>query len=274
MNHFQNKDFKYRLIVVSVLFLISMSSAGKKEEITLGTFNYPPLMLKDPDMNGRHGIGIEIIKQAFSKSEDYSLKVIFLPVKRAVRMAESGKVDLFLGSRLDLSISQENVIPIKIITLKSVLFCYPKQCDQLNKKQHIFNLGRVASIAGSPVNQVLQEAGNTVEIQQELEKTFQFLLTGRADYIAAINFSGHHTLRQINHPKANKIQQADFQLMQIPYDAIVLKNNSKAKKLARIINQQLSTMDHYQNAKSVVDSYFDCTGIFYIKECNNEYKSR
>ncbi len=235
--------------------IVSAQEKKTKEEIVLSTFQYPPLMYASTDEKGRQGIGLDIIKKAFLSSDRFTLKVKIFPVKRSMMEIERGRADLFLGSRLDLPDLKNNIIPIKLFSLKSVLFCLPKLCEIANKKDSARDLGTIASIPGSPINDYMLGLGNKVVSLQSLEKSFKFFLMKRAQYVAAIDFAGLSMIPKLEHVDAKKIEQAKFNLLEIPYDVIVRKDHPNAKDIIRLIRKEIGELDLKVSAKVLVKEY-------------------
>lgn len=243
---------------------VALHLPKNKTVIVVGTFDYPPLMIKNSPLDSeaesvgftqKQGIGIDFIKQAFNKHNEYELKIIFYPPKRAMYEFVKGEVDIFLGSRMDLPDIASEIISIKILPLKSVLFCLPENCAIANYQNKADDLGIISSIPGSPVNEILSQKGNQVVTQEKLERTFKFLLAKRADYVAAIDFSGHYTLQVMSYPGSDKIEQVNFDLLEIPYDTVIRKNNKHAVVIAKIIHDELQNTHFRFTPKEIVQQY-------------------
>ena len=214
---FDFNALKVVLLLCYIYFhsMYAVAAPLEKTVIVLGTFNYPPLMIDDElsadersikSMSIKHGIGVDFIKNAFRNNEAYQLKIKFYPPKRAMAQFVYRDTDIFLGSRMDVPEIKDEIIPIKIISLKSVLFCMPSQCGSANQKDSPTNLGYISSITGSPVNDPLERKGNQIVALQDIENTFMHMLRGRSDYVAAIDFAGYHTLRASNFKDSEKVE--------------------------------------------------------------------
>lgn len=261
--------FKVLLLLTVILIfgnftVFALHFPSGKTVIVLGTFDYPPLMIKESqvrngkeniEFNQRQGIGVDFLKQAFSKHNEYELKVKFYPSKRAMHEFSIGEVDIFLGSRMDLPDILNDIIPIKLLPLKSVLFCLPENCAIANNQKKDAKFGTISSIPGSPVNEILSKNGNQVYTQEKLDRTFKFLLAKRADYVAAIDFSGHYMLQTMNFPDLDKVEQVDFDLLEIPYDAVIRKDNKYAAIISKIIHDELQNTDFKLMPKEIVEQY-------------------
>ncbi len=260
---------KVKLCLFLLLTIFNTSTLAhdipNKIVIVLGTFDYPPLMIEGnqkenggdvANIDNKQGIGIDFIKRAFENSNEYELEVKFYPSMRAMAEFTNGATDMFLGSRMDLAAISNEIIPIEILTLKSVLFCSPENCNTANKQKSADNLGSISSIPGSPVNERLREQGNQVFALGNIGTTFKFLLAERADYVAAIDFAGHHLLRNINRNGLTKIEQAKFNLLEIPYDIVIRKDNEHAQKIASILRAELQHNDFTLPTRDLVQRYF------------------
>jgi hypothetical protein len=250
------------------LFLFFFSSQAlpkalsKKIEITLGTFVYSPLMYEKPDVQKRQGIGIDIIKKAFHKSDKFKLKVIIFPVKRSMMFFKNGNTDLFLGSRLDLPKIENNIIALKLFTLKSVLFCLPAYCKIANNQGNTKRLGVIASIPDSPVNEQLRSSGNKVALLLSLSSSFKFLAKKRANYVAAIDFSGISTLQTMNEAERKDIEHTNFSLLEIPYDLVIKKNHPYAEEISDLIRSAIRSANLQSNSEQLVKKYINGENLF------------
>jgi hypothetical protein len=260
---------KVKLYLFLLLTIFTASAFARnipdKIVIVLGTFDYPPLMIEGAqkenggdvaNIDNKQGIGIDFIKRAFESSNEYELEVKFFPPKRAMMEFTNGATDMFLGSRLDLPAISNEIVPIEILTLKSVLFCSPENCSAANKQKSANNLGSISSIPGSPVNEQLREQGNRVFALQNIGATFKFLLAERAGYVAAIDFAGHHLLRNINRNDLIKVEQVNFNLLEIPYDVVLRKDNKHAQKIATTLRDELKKNNFTLPTRNLVQRYF------------------
>ena len=262
MVNFYCKCMSIILAIFCLSSLVVAQEKGLKKEIILGTFIYPPLMYEKTDMQGRQGIGLDIIKKAFLSSDKFTLKIEILPIKRSMEEIKKGRIDLFLGSRLDLPLLKNDITAIQLTSLKSVLFCLPKQCDIANKQELAKDLGTVASIPGSPVNAYLENLGNKIVPLQSLQKSFDFLLMKRANYVAAINFSGLYTLQKMEIAEANNIEQAKFTLLDIPYDVVIKKNHAHAEEISHLIRKSLQSLGPKIDSENLVEDYLNGKTLF------------
>ncbi len=253
------KNFRFAL-VMSIFGLMPSYSEANEKEITLGTFAYPPLMFEKRDGQGRQGIGIDTVKKVFENTE-YKLKIKIMPVKRSMHEFEKGNTDLFLGSRLDLPTIKNKITAMQITTLNSTLFCLAKYCKLANSQKGAQNLGRVASIPGSPVNETLKALGNEVHVLLELHRTFEFLLRGRSHYVASIDFPGYYIMRDLNEQVKNKIEKVDFNLLEIPYDLVILKNHSQQKEITVLFKEKLKNFLK-KDSQLLMKDYFSNKGFF------------
>ena len=249
--------------------MLTLATPVEKTVIVLGTFNYPPLMIDDglsaderisSGMSVRHGIGVDFVKNAFRNNDAYQLKIKFYPPKRAMAQFVYRDTDIFLGSRMDVPEIKDEIIPIKIISLKSVLFCMPSQCDFANQKDSPTNLGYISSITGSPVNDPLERKGNQVVALQDIEKTFIHMLRGRSDYVAAIDFAGYHTLRASEFIGSKNVEQTKHVLMEIPYDAVVYKDRKHSQAIINILKAELRRVNLMIEPDKLVANYFQVSG--------------
>lgn len=264
---FEFTALKGILIFCCIYFhsILALAVPVEKTVIILGTFNYPPLMIDDglttnersiSGMSSRHGIGVDFIKNAFKYNEAYQLKIQFFPPKRAMVQFIYRDTDIFLGSRMDVPEIKDEIIPINIISLKSVLFCMPWNCDSANLKESPTNLGHISSIHGSPVNDPLEKNGNQVVVLQSIESTFKHMLIGRSDYVAAIDFAGYHTLRANDFKDSEKVKQTKHVLLEIPYDAVVRKDNVHSQAIVDILKAELKRVNFQLESNKLVSKYY------------------
>ena len=246
-------------VVIAILFIASIFSARlvaddtDKTTVVLGTFDYPPLMIqenhnndleevnKDKDLS--RGIGLDFVRRAFKNHPKYKLEIKYFPVKQAMAEFIEGRTDIFLGSRMDVPSIANDINAVRILPLYSVLFCFPENCERANNRGSANGLGTISSIRGSPVNKLLMDKGNIVEAVNTLDASFNLLLAGRVDYVAAIDFAGYNTVQRKKLLDSRKIVQADFDLMEISYDAVVRKDNEKAKIILEALRNELDYRD-------------------------------
>lgn len=252
------KQLLLLIFMVGFSFTYSLSADSKKTTITLGTFNYPPLMIQDVSKGNEafgQGMGIEFVKRAFKDHPEFTLEIEFYPVKRSMKEFEKRNTDIFLGSRMDLPSITEEIIPVKIFPLKSVLFCYKEDCNSIENKRSFKNLGSIASIPGSPVNKVLREMGNKVIIIDTLDLTFEFWLSGRADYVAAIDFAGYYSLHKMDLLDSKNIKSVTVDILKIPYDAVVRKDNPLAEKILKALREEQAHPERAIHPREVLREY-------------------
>ena len=235
---------------------------SQKINITLGTFSYSPLMYERPDLQKRQGVGVDVIKRAFHKSNKFKLDVVIYPIKRSMMLFKKGETDLFLGSRLDLPEIKNEIIAMKLFTLKSVLFCFPEHCDIANQQGNPKKLGIIASIPGSPVNEQLRSSGNKVVLLHSLSSSFKFLANKRADFVAAINFSGIHTLQSMGEAEKKDIEHTSFSLLEIPYDLLINKNHPHSKEISDLIRSTIESANLQTNSEQLVEKYLSGEILF------------
>ncbi len=233
-----------------------------KETVVLVTFDYPPLMYEQGDERGQHGIGVEIVKRLFANSNHYTLEVIYVPTNRAIHMFDAREVDMFLGSRLDVRSPDEQVLTLNITSLKAKLFCLQSICDNITTMEDVTGLSDIATIPGSPINQVLVDQGNELVILQSLGQVFQFLVSDRGKFAAAIDFAGYNQLKSMSLSREQPITAAEVILMQIPYDLVIHRNNPKADRLFHYLNDQLKSLPIDQSAQQLLKNYLQSEGVF------------
>lgn len=258
----QSLIFRSISIYISIFVFFFSSQAlpkalSQKIEITLGTFVYSPLMYEKPDLQNRQGIGIDIIKKAFHKSDKFKLNVEIFPIKRSMILFQKGQTDLFLGSRLDLSKIKNKIIAFNLFTLKSVLFCLPVHCSSANNQGSAKKLGAIASIPRSPVNELLRNSGNKVILIQSLNSSFKFLAKKRANFVAAIDFSGIDTLQTMDEAERKDIEHTNFSLLEIPYDLLIKKNHPYAKEISDLIRNTIKSANLQINSEQLVKKYIN-----------------
>lgn len=244
-------------LLACLIFISGSPSAS--QEIVLGTFNYPPLMFSQENKRGQRGIGIDLIVRAFEYNRNYKLKIEIYPPKRAMAEFKLGSTDIFLGSRLDVPSVSETSIALQILPLRSVLFCLPINCDRIEQSSSFDKLGAVATLIGSPVNHQLREAGNHVTTFQSLERSFHFMLAGRSDFVAAIDFSGLYVLSRIDSIDSAKIKMFSTPLLKIPYDAVILKSNPHIDVIASLLQAEISKTTNSRTSTERVNQYLTQT---------------
>jgi len=217
-------------------------------------------MFEKRDGQGRQGIGIDTVKKVFEDS-GYKLKIKIMPVKRSMHEFKKGNTDLFLGSRLDLPTIKDEITAMQITTLNSTLFCLARYCNIANDQQGAKALGKIASIPGSPVNDKLIALGNDVHVLLKLSKTFEFLLRGRSQYVASIDFPGYYIMRDLKEQERNKIEKVNFNLLEIPYDLVILKNHPQQKEITALFKKKLKLFQT-RDSQLLMENYLNNRGFF------------
>ncbi|NDV23729.1 ABC transporter substrate-binding protein [Desulfovibrio sp. JC022] len=180
-------------ILVSILLMPEDCSATKK--LIFATDPFPPYYYKEDGTT--KGIQVELAKIVFSKMNT-QFKIEFVPWKRALLMAESGKVDGIFGLRKTKERQSWLIYPEEpLMNITSTIF---KRVDDPFIYDKISSLEgkNIGIIKGYTYGKIFDNSTlfKTEEVKN-IRQNFLKLMAGRVDLVAGYRIVGNHILRNM-----------------------------------------------------------------------------
>ena len=187
---------KYKLIILMMIILLAPQSVFAARQLNFATDPFPPYYYEEDNIP--RGLQYELAKIVFDKMH-LGFKLTFVPWKRALLMAESGKVDGIFGLRKTEERQRWLIYPEEpLMNVVTVIF---KRADDP------FEYNGIQSLKGKKVgitkgytygsnfdNSTLFEKEQVSSIRHNFLK----LLAGRIDLVAGYRAVGIHTVHNMN----------------------------------------------------------------------------
>ncbi|WP_320176034.1 transporter substrate-binding domain-containing protein [Maridesulfovibrio sp.] len=187
---------RYKLITLITILLLAPQYVFAARQLTFATDPFPPYYYEEDGIP--RGLQYELAKIVFDKMH-LSFKLIFVPWKRALLMAESGKVDGIFGLRKTEERQRWLIYPEEpLMNVVTVIF---KRADDP------FEYNGIQSLKGKKVgitkgytygsnfdNSTLFEKEQVSSIRHNFLK----LLAGRIDLVAGYRAVGVNTMANMN----------------------------------------------------------------------------
>ncbi|NDV26405.1 ABC transporter substrate-binding protein [Desulfovibrio sp. JC010] len=184
-----------RLITGFMIALLLIPACAFARTLTFATDPFPPFYYEEDGTP--KGIQYELAKIVFSKMQT-RFKIVFVPWKRALLMAESGKVDGVFGLRKTKERLRWMIYPDEpLMEVNTVIF---KRVDSPFEYTGISALKgkKIGIIKGYTYGKEFDES--TLFKKEEvadLRHNFLKMLAGRIDMVAAYRAVGIHVLNQM-----------------------------------------------------------------------------
>ncbi|WP_421901475.1 substrate-binding periplasmic protein [Maridesulfovibrio sp.] len=190
------KNLSKSIIVILMAILLSPAYGFAARQLTFATDPFPPYYYEEDGT--AKGLQVELAKVAFGKMHT-RFEVQFLPWKRALLMAESGKVDGIFGLRKTKERQRWLIYPDEpLMFITSVIF---KRFDDP------FVYTGVPSLNGKHIGTIKgytygKEFDNSTMFHRDevknLRQNFLKLMAGRVDLVAGYLTVGNHILDGMN----------------------------------------------------------------------------
>lgn len=185
-----------RIIISAVMIAMLLPTCAQAKILTFATDPFPPFYYEENETT--KGIQYELAKIVFSKMQT-RFKIKFVPWKRALLMAESGKVDGIFGLRKTKEREHWLIFPKEqLMDVNTVIF----------KRTHDpFEFKGIPSLAGKKIGIIKgytygKEFDKSTLFNKEevanLRQNFLKLLAGRVDLVAGYGAVGNHVLKKMN----------------------------------------------------------------------------
>ncbi|WP_319779263.1 transporter substrate-binding domain-containing protein [Maridesulfovibrio sp.] len=184
------------IVTIMISLLLMPTCAFAKKKLIFATDSFPPFYY--PKNGSPAGIQYELAKIVFNRMNT-NFKIIFVPWKRALMMAEAGKVDGVFGLRKTKERERWLIYPEEpLMHITAVIF---KHADDPFEYKGISSLaGKTIGITkGYTYGKEFDESSLFIKEEvSDLHYNFLKLLAGRIDLVAAYRTVGIHTLNEMH----------------------------------------------------------------------------
>lgn len=188
-----------------LIFLCAFTYLFSQKTITLATDPFPPF--HSPDVVG-YGFFAEIVKEAFA-TENYTLKIEFVPWNRALEYGEKGLYDGILGALYSEERDRKFLFSDSVYKYGLVLYTNK---DKIKSKEEFLQMKglKLGQVKGYyyPIDKKFVESYNVIE-SSSLKNNLNALINNRVDFIIESSPVIDNLLLNEFKDKANQLEEID-----------------------------------------------------------------
>lgn len=195
-----------RVILLLFSFLLSvtcLTARAEPRQLTLVSFDYPPLMEAETSQRPARGMAVEIVVEAFHRMA-VPVRIVFYPLARGLAMLESGQADAIFTIKKNPERETKFLFPTRpllsqdyaIFVRKDTKFVFDGDITSLEN----VSLGILNRAYYGPVFEAALQAGlfKKLDIANSHRGNFQKLLARRTDAVICSRIVGYALLKQLN----------------------------------------------------------------------------
>ena len=188
-----------RIILIVYIFICII--AFGKEELILGTLEYPPYI--EQTNNNFKGLAVDIINESFNRM-GIKVKYVMLPIARSLKMLEDGEIDGFFSIKKTPEREGTLIFPNEFLFSQDYVF-FVKKYSKIyfdGNYDSIKNatIGIVNSVSyGARFDKALKNGEfKKTDLSNNFESTFKKLLNGRVDIVICSKLVGLAILKNLD----------------------------------------------------------------------------
>lgn len=176
---------------------------AQQRELTLVSFDYPPLMEAASAQRPASGLAVDIVSEAFQRMK-VPMRIVFYPLARGLAMLESGQADAIFTIKKNPEREARYLFPTRpllsqeyvIFVRRDSKFVFDGDITSLEN----VSLGILNRAYNGPVFEAALQAGlfKKLDIANSHRGNFQKLLARKTDAVICSRIVGNALLKQLN----------------------------------------------------------------------------
>ncbi|MTW34445.1 transporter substrate-binding domain-containing protein [Pseudoduganella danionis] len=191
------------LLLMLALGFFCRAADAQQRELTLVSFDYPPLMEAASAQRPASGMAVDIVSEAFQRMK-VPMRIVFYPLARGLAMLESGQADGIFTIKKNPEREARFLFPTRPLLSQDYVIFVRKNSKivfdgDITSLENI-SLGVLNRAYYGPVFEAALQAGlfKKLDIANSHKGNFQKLLAQRTDAVICSRIVGLTLLRQLN----------------------------------------------------------------------------
>lgn len=195
-----------RVILLLFTFLLSvahLSAGAEPRQLTLVSFDYPPLMEATSAQSPASGMAVDIVVEIFQRM-GIPVRIVFYPLARGLAMLESGQADGIFTIKKNPEREAKFLFPTRPLLSQDYVIFVRKDSKlvfdgDITSLENV-SLGILNRAYYGPVFDAAMQAGlfKKLDIANSHKGNFQKLLARRTDAVICSRIVGNALLKQLN----------------------------------------------------------------------------